>query len=78
MYHVSSHAPVFRVTSTCNSTAVGQVRGDPHFSTLDGYHYTFNNDGEYTLLDVKDKTDTPAAVMIANVNSIFMMSHATI
>ena len=32
--------------------------GDPHITTLDGYVYTFNGLGEYTLVIVPDTTGT--------------------
>ena len=34
---------------------LGLVAGDPHFKTLDGFDYTYNGIGEYTLLNVFDK-----------------------
>ncbi|KAL5010333.1 hypothetical protein ScPMuIL_012638 [Solemya velum] len=30
------------------------IIGDPHFTTLDGFQYTFNGLGEYTLLDMQN------------------------
>ena len=33
----------------------GLVAGDPHFKTLDGFDYTYNGIGEYTLLNLNDK-----------------------
>lgn len=32
--------------------------GDPHITTLDGYIYTFNGLGEYTLVTIPDDTGT--------------------
>ena len=32
---------------------VGWFYGDPHIRTLDGFQYTFNGLGEYTLIDTK-------------------------
>ena len=34
---------------------LGLVAGDPHFKTLDGFDYTYNGIGEYTLLNAFDK-----------------------
>lgn len=31
--------------------------GDPHIRTIDGIAYTFNGWGEYTLLEVRNKSD---------------------
>ena len=31
--------------------AVGWFYGDPHIRTLDGFQYTFNGLGEYTLIE---------------------------
>ena len=36
----------------CSLLHIAFVNGDPHLTTLDGYTYTFNGRGEYTL--VKD------------------------
>lgn len=31
--------------------------GDPHMYTLDGFEYTFNGLGEYTLLEMQNDTE---------------------
>ena len=38
--------------------------GDPHMITLDGYRYTFNGHGEFTLLESLDKLLTVQVRMI--------------
>ena len=36
----------------------GWMLGDPHITTLDGYAYTFNGLGEYTLVTIPDTNGT--------------------
>lgn len=36
--------------------AAAVLLGDPHFTTLDGFRYTFNGLGEYCLLATLDET----------------------
>lgn len=45
---------------------MGQVRGTGHFSTYDGYDYTFFGNGEFTLVAV-EVTAGGAAVLDASV-----------
>ena len=41
------------IICTCFSLRIssGWATGDPHFHTLDGFQYTFNGLGEYTLIE---------------------------
>ena len=34
------------------------MRGDPHFTTIDGLTYTFNGLGEYWLVRTRDRMST--------------------
>ena len=38
--------------------AAAFARGDPHLVTLDGFKYTFNGHGEYTLIETTDNSFT--------------------
>ena len=40
------------------------ARGDPHLVTLDGFKYTFNGHGEYTLIETTDNSFTLQGRMI--------------
>ena len=40
------------------------VYGDPHIVTLDGYKYTFNGKGEFTLIETADNSFTLQARMV--------------
>lgn len=37
---------------------IGITFGDPHFTTLDGFTYTFNGHGEYTMIKSTDENVT--------------------
>ena len=39
-----------RNETNCNCTSPGWLFGDPHIRSADGFRYTFNGLGEYTLL----------------------------
>ena len=52
--------------------------GDPHLVTLDGYKYTFNGKGEFTLVGHKDNTFTLQGRMVEVKNSDGMPAGATV
>lgn len=56
--------------------------GDPHIVTLDGFKYTFNGFGEYTLIDTDDNSFTLQGRMIQardeNGNSISATAYSAI
>jgi len=45
-----------KLSLSFSSICLGQIGGDPHFTTLDGLDYTFNGVGEFILL--KDTNNT--------------------
>uniref|UniRef100_A0AAV2MQI1 Sushi domain containing 2 n=1 Tax=Knipowitschia caucasica TaxID=637954 RepID=A0AAV2MQI1_KNICA len=57
----SNNCPIYlknRPSSGCQSYLpphAAVVLGDPHFITFDGFHYTFNGEGEYSLVSSPDK-----------------------
>ena len=52
--------------------------GDPHLVTLDGYKYTFNGKGEFTLVGHEDNTFTLQGRMVEVKNSNGMPASATV
>ena len=52
--------------------------GDPHLVTLDGYKYTFNGKGEFTLVEHADKIFTLQARMAEAENSDGLPARATV
>ena len=60
------------------SYPVAWVFGDPHMVTLDGYKYTFNGKGEFTLVKHKDDMFTLQARMIEIEDSNGMPASATV
>ena len=50
--------PVHYFSCMYACTYIACVYGDPHLVTLDGYKYTFNGKGEYTLLQTDDDSLT--------------------
>jgi hypothetical protein len=57
----------FRPSDDCSRTRPPPpafARGDPHLVTLDGFKYTFNGHGEYTLIETTDSSFTLQGRMI--------------
>ena len=52
--------------------------GDPHLVTLDGYKYTFNGKGEFTLIGHKDDIFTVQGRMVEAENSFGLPVNATV
>ena len=46
------------------SFCIAFARGDPHLVTLDGFKYTFNGRGEYTLIETTNNLFTLQGRMI--------------
>ena len=53
-------------------------RGDPHLVTLDGHQYTFNGNGEFTLIDTPDKSFALQARMVPINSTAGNSSQATV
>ena len=58
--------------------SVACVYGDPHLVTLDGYKYTFNGKGEFTLVEHVDNIFTLQARMVEAENSNGLPVRATV
>ena len=56
MHECSDDVNVVMTSMFCWRAAL--VWGDPHIETLDGYEYTFNGIGEYTMLRLFDNSFT--------------------
>jgi len=52
--------------------------GDPHLVTLDGYKYTFNGKGEFTLIGHRDDIFTVQGRMVEAENSMGLPVSATV
>ena len=63
------------IVTTC---PVACVYGDPHLVTLDGYKYTFNGKGEFTLVGHKDGMFTLQGRMVEAENSNGSSVNATV
>lgn len=55
---------VIRTIIAVCCTFLACVYGDPHIVTLDGYKYTFNGKGEFTLIETPDNRFTLQARMV--------------
>ena len=51
------------------SLFVGRMFGDPHIVTLDGFKYTFNGKGEFTLIETVDDSFTLQGRMMQATNA---------
>ena len=51
------------------SLFVGRMFGDPHIVTLDGFKYTFNGKGEFTLIETMDDSFTLQGRMMQATNA---------
>ena len=61
---------ILKATSIfCYSAGLAQVRGDPHFTTFDGYDYTYNGDGEFNFVIITDDGNGDAVVLTVNVST---------
>ena len=55
-----------------------RTRGDPHLVTLDGYKYTFNGRGEFTLIETSNNSFTLQGRMVDTANQDGATARATV
>ena len=60
------------------SSTLARARGDPHLVTLDGYKYTFNGRGEFTLIETADDIFTLQGRMVYATNQNGTSASATV